>query len=126
MKEGTSAVLLQSSLDEKWLADSMERYCYLRRVQAKNVYKLKKEDNATFYSLSEEWVMPAASTINSEERGIEFVVDSGASMHMVSKKDLNKADLETVRISKNPTMVMTASGKVLAKEEATSLASSSQ
>ena len=33
MKEGTSAVLLQSGLDEKWSADSMECYCYLRKVQ---------------------------------------------------------------------------------------------
>ena len=40
-------------------------------------------------------------------------------MYMVSKKDLNKAELETVKISKNPTMVMTANGEVPAKEEAT-------
>ena len=40
-------------------------------------------------------------------------------MHMVSKKDLNKAELETVRISKNWTIVMTATGEVPAKEEAT-------
>ena len=40
-------------------------------------------------------------------------------MHVVSKKDLNEAELETVRVSKNPTVVMTASGEVLAKEEAT-------
>ena len=33
MKEGTSAVLLQSGLDEKWWADSMECYCYLRNIQ---------------------------------------------------------------------------------------------
>ena len=32
VKEGTSAVLLQSSLDEKWWADSMECYTYLRNV----------------------------------------------------------------------------------------------
>ena len=32
VKEGTSAVLLQSGLDEKWWADSMECYCYLRNV----------------------------------------------------------------------------------------------
>ena len=32
-KEGTSAVLLQSDLDEKWWADSLECYCYLRNVQ---------------------------------------------------------------------------------------------
>ena len=40
-------------------------------------------------------------------------------MHMVSKKDLYKAELETVRISRNPTMVVTTNGGVLVKEEAT-------
>ena len=33
VKEGTSAVLLQSGLDENWWADSMECYTYLRNVQ---------------------------------------------------------------------------------------------
>ena len=33
VKEGTSAVLLQSGLDEKWCADSMECYTYLRNIQ---------------------------------------------------------------------------------------------
>ena len=33
IKEGTSAVLLQSGLDEKWWADSMECHCYLRNIQ---------------------------------------------------------------------------------------------
>ena len=33
VKEGTSAVLLQSGLDEKSWVDSMERCCYLRNVQ---------------------------------------------------------------------------------------------
>ena len=32
-EEGTSAVLLQSGLDDKWWSDSMECYCYLRNVQ---------------------------------------------------------------------------------------------
>ena len=32
MKEGTSAAVLQSGLDEKWSADSMECYTYLRNV----------------------------------------------------------------------------------------------
>ena len=32
VKEGTSAVLLQSSLNESWWADSMECYTYLRNV----------------------------------------------------------------------------------------------
>ena len=33
VKEGTSAVLLPSGLDEKWCADSMECYTYLRNIQ---------------------------------------------------------------------------------------------
>ena len=33
VKEGTSAVLLQSGLDNEWWADSMECYCYLRNIQ---------------------------------------------------------------------------------------------
>ena len=32
IKEGTSAVLLQSGLDEKWRADSMECHCYMRNI----------------------------------------------------------------------------------------------
>ena len=47
------------------------------------------------------------------------MVDSGASMHMVSKKDHDSAELETMRISRNPTTVMTANGEVLTKEGAT-------
>ena len=33
VKEGTTAVLLQSGLNEKWWADSMECYTYLRNIQ---------------------------------------------------------------------------------------------
>ena len=33
VKEGTSAVLLQSGLDEKWWADAMECYIYPRNIQ---------------------------------------------------------------------------------------------
>ena len=52
-----------------------------------------------------------------EER--EFVDDSGASTHMVSRKDLNSAELETMRTSRSPTTVMTANGEVQTREEAT-------
>ena len=40
-------------------------------------------------------------------------------MHMVSKKDINSAELETMMISKNPTTVVTANGEVQTREEAT-------
>ena len=33
VKEGTSAVLLQSGLDDNWWADAMECYTYLRNIQ---------------------------------------------------------------------------------------------
>ena len=52
-----------------------------------------------------------------EERG--FVVDSGGSMHMVSKRDLNSAELETMGTSRSPTAVMKANGEVHTREEAT-------
>ena len=77
----------------------------------------QRKDKAAFYFPAEEWVLPAASTKEPEER--EFVVDSGASMHMVSKKDLNSAELETMRTSRSPTTVMTANGEVQTREEAT-------
>ena len=83
----------------------------------KNIYKLKEKDKATFYSPAEDWVLPPASTKEPEE--MEFVEDSRASMHMVSKRDLNSAELETMRTSRSPTAVMTASGEVQTREEAT-------
>ena len=50
---------------------------------------------------------------------IEFVVDSSASVHMISKKDLNSAELETVTTSRSPMTVITANGEVQTNEEAT-------
>ena len=52
---------------------------------AKNIYKLKENDKTTFYSPAEKWVLRVASTKKPEDR--EFVVDSRASMHKVSKSD---------------------------------------
>ena len=40
-------------------------------------------------------------------------------MHMVSERDLDSAELETMRTSRSPTTVMTANGKVQTREEAT-------
>ena len=38
---------------------------------------------------------------------------------MVSKKDLDSAELETMRTSRSPTTVLTANGDVQTREEAT-------
>ena len=75
---------------EDWSHEETERQQRCARSKAwnfaKNKNKLKENDKPTFYSPAAEWVLPAASTKEPEER--EFVVDSGASMRMVSKKDL--------------------------------------
>ena len=67
---------------------------------AKNVYKLKNTDTATFYSPIEARATLAPTSKSPEER--ELVVDSGASMHMLSKKDLSSEELETLRRSRTP------------------------
>ena len=59
----------------------------------KNVLKLKEQERATFFSPSENRCL-RASTQKPEAR--EFVVDSGASMHMISKKDLSDAEMDTL------------------------------
>ena len=82
---------------------------------AKSVLKLKEHERATFFSPSENRCLPA-STLKPEER--EFVVDSGASMHMISKKDLSKAEMDTLTKSCSPTIVITANGEVQTHEEA--------
>ena len=82
---------------------------------AKNVLKLKEHQRATFFSPSENRCLPA-SNLKPEER--EFVVDSGASMHMISKKDLSDAEMDTLTKSCSPTIVITANGEVQTHEEA--------
>ena len=84
---------------------------------AKNILKLKEKNKAAFFSPSENRCLPAPSNLKPEER--EFVVDSGASMHMISKKDLNSAEMDTLTKSCSPTIVITANGEVQTHEEAT-------
>ena len=107
---------------EDWSHEETERQqrCARRKAWnlAKNMCKLKEKDKTTFYSPAEELVLPAASTKEPEET--VFVVDSGASMHMVSKGDVSSAELETMRTSRrSPTTVMTANGEVQTRDEAT-------
>ena len=61
--------------------------------------------------------MPAPSSKKKPEER-EFVVDSGASMHMLSKKDLSSDELDTLRKPRNPTTVITANAEVQTNEEA--------
>ena len=54
-------------------------------------WKLKEHERATFFSPSENRCLPA-SIFDFEER--EFVGDSEASMHMISKKDLSDVEMD--------------------------------
>ena len=55
-----------------------------RRGFGENIYQLKISDKTTFCTPIEVKAMRAPSSTRPEER--EFVVDSGASMHTMSKK----------------------------------------
>ena len=83
---------------------------------ARHIHKLKEKDkNHILFAYRQ--VDSAGGIHQKKTRGKR--VDSGASLHMVSKKDLNSADLETMRICKSPTTVMTANGEVQTREGAT-------
>ena len=82
---------------------------------AESILRLKEKHESTFLSTAEDRC-PAPSKIKPEER--EFVADSGASMYMIRRKDLNSAEVETVRISRSPMTVITANGEVQTNEEA--------
>ena len=78
---------------------------------AKHIHKLKNSDKTTFYVPGEGKAMPAPSiSKRPEER--EFVLDSGASMHMMSKKELSSEEMDTVKRSRTPTVVLIANGEV--------------
>ena len=72
--------------------------CPRRRVEiGQEDLKALRKGQSYLFAPTNEWCLPAPSVLTPEER--EFVVDSGASMHMLSRKDLNSAELETVRVS---------------------------
>ena len=83
---------------------------------AQSVLNLKEQERATVFSPSENWCL-LVSNLKLQER--EFVVDSGASMYMISKKDLSGAEMDTLTKSCSPTIVITANGEVQTHEEAT-------
>ena len=74
-----------------------------------------EKKKTTFFSPTKKWCLLSPSEIKPGERKI--VVDSGASVHMISRKELNSAELVTVTTSRCPTTVMTVNGEVQTCEE---------
>ena len=68
---------------------------------AENVQKLTNTHKASFYTpvLARAMLTPTLVNIQEEQK---FVVDSRASMHMLSKKDLSSDEMDTLRRSRNP------------------------
>ena len=83
---------------------------------AKHIYKLKNSYKTMLYVLGEEKEILAPTSTRPEER--EFVVVQEASMHLMSKKDLSSGEMDTVKRSRSPTEVLTASGEVQTHDEA--------
>ena len=112
-----SVVLARSNLEK----DHKRRPCTKKDAPAKqrgiwqNIYKLKNSDKTTFYTPIEKG-MPTPTSKRPGER--EFVVDSGALMHMLSKKELSSEEMGTAKRSRNPTVVLTVNGEVHTHEEA--------
>ena len=75
----------------------------------------KNKDKTTFYSPVEAKVPVFISTSPDERM---FVIDSRASMHMLSKRELSSAEMDTLRRSRTPVTVVTANGEVQTTEEA--------
>ena len=65
------------------------------------------------------WTTLSKKDLNKTDGSIETNEEATASMHMLSKMDLNSAELETVRVFTNPTQVITANGEAQTNEEAT-------
>ena len=90
--------------------------CPWRRVEIGQEYLKAQRNGQSCILLTYQRMVSPSAIRNKKKEEREFVVDSGASMHMLSTKDLNSAELGTVRVSKSPTTVVTANGAVQTKE----------
>ena len=82
--------------EERSQEETLHQESCARRVAwdlVKNICKLKNADKALFCTSIEARVMPTPTSTSPVER--EFAADSGASMHMLSKKDSSSAELES-------------------------------
>ena len=82
---------------------------------ARKIDKLTNADKETLYSPVE---TIAAVLVSSNAEELLFVVDSGASMHLLSKKDSISDERAPSRRSIDPTTVMTASEEMQTNEGA--------
>ena len=88
---------------ERSLEEFLHQERCARRVAldlANNFYKLQNSDRTTFHTNIEAKGVTAPTSKRPEE--LEFVVDSGASLHMMIKKQLSSEEMDTVKRSRTP------------------------
>ena len=87
------------------------------RGLGENVSKLKQyRKNNVLFSY---WSQGNAGAHFKHSWGMRICGGLRSIKHMLSRKDLNSSELDTVRVSTNPTTVFTANGEVQTNEEAT-------
>ena len=99
-----------SNFDDRTQEETLQQERCARReawILAKNVLKLNDEDKAKFISFAELWSLTAASSRKENLWSIRSV------------NSPNSAELETVRVFKNPTTVTIANGQVQTNGETT-------
>ena len=107
-----------STRHKSYAASCMPSMRPRRRVEiGQEILKLKETDQATFFSLANEWCLPAQSWIKPEES--EPVIDSGASIQVEQERPELCRMWKTAKVSRNSITVVTANGEVHNKEEAT-------
>ena len=80
-----------------------------------HISKLKNSDKTAFFAPVAAKVMPAPTSKRPER---EFVVDSGATLHTMSKKASSSEEMDRVKRSRTSTVVLTANGELHTHEEA--------
>ena len=86
-----------------------------RRSWLRKSWSWRRKINLLSSHLFEKYYLLSPSKIEPDKR--EFAVYTRTSIHMISRKDLNSAELKIVRTSKSPTTVITANGVVQTYEE---------
>ena len=90
---------------------------------AKNILQAQKNKDETALYSPVEVKAPVLFQKSLDERMV--VVDSGASMHMLRKRDVSPVDMDTLRRFRTPSTVVTANGEVQTKRGSTSICSRS-
>ena len=111
--------------EEKSHEETSKQESWFRKAAwdlAKNIYKLRNKDEATFYSPVEIQALVLVSK-SPEER--VFFGHSGLYMHMLGNRDLSSDEMDTLRRSTSPITVVPANGEVQTKRGSTSICSRS-